>query len=59
MLETINFGFPISASMESSSRWRSDSDSTDDGCLKNVTDLWMNMSTTPPWPSERSLCNVV
>ena len=50
MLEMINFVFPISASMESSSMWGSDSDSADDGCLENVTDLWMKMSNPLPWP---------
>ena len=39
MLEMINFVFPISAFMVSSSRWGSDSDSGDDGCLEMVIDL--------------------
>ena len=40
MLEMINFLFPISAFMVSSSRWGSeDSDSGDDGCLDKVIDL--------------------
>ena len=39
MLEMINFVLPISAFMESSSIWGSDSDSADDGCMENVTDL--------------------
>ena len=34
MLEMINFVFPISAFMVSSSRWGSDSVSGDDGCLE-------------------------
>ena len=38
MLEMINFVFPISALMVSSSRWGSDSASRDDGCLKKVID---------------------
>ena len=38
MLEMINFVFPISAFMVSSSRWGSDSASGDDGCLKKVID---------------------
>ena len=42
MLEMINFVFVFSASMESSSRCESDSDSADNGCLENVTDLWMS-----------------
>ena len=51
MLEMINFVFPISASMASSSRWGSYSDSADDGCLlEKVTDLWMKISSPPPWP---------
>ena len=37
MLEMINFVLPISASMASSSRRESYSDSADDGCLENVT----------------------
>ena len=45
MLEMINFVFPISASMASSSRWESYCDSADDGCLENVTDLWMKISS--------------
>ena len=49
MLEMINFVFPISASMASSSRWGSYSDSADDGCLEKVTDLWMKISSPPPW----------
>ena len=39
MLEMINFVFPISAFMESSSIWGSDCDSVDVRCLENVTDL--------------------
>ena len=54
MLEIINFVFPISASMESSSMWRSDSDSVDNGCLENITDLSLKMNNTPPSP-----CGVV
>ena len=38
MLEIINFVFPISAFMVSSSRWGSDSASGDDGCLEKVID---------------------
>ena len=34
MLEMINFVFPISDLMVSSSRWGSDSASGDDGCLE-------------------------
>ena len=59
MLEMIKFLFPISASMESSSRWGSDSNSADDGCLENVTDLWMKMNNLPPWPLGQSLHTVV
>ena len=50
MLEMIDFVFPISASMESSSMWGSYSDSADDGCLEKITDLWMKISNSPPWP---------
>ena len=50
MLEIINFVFPISASIISSSRCGSYSDSADDVCLENVTDLWMKKSNPPPWP---------
>ena len=50
MSEMINFVFPISAFMESASIWGSDSDSADDDCLENVTDLGMKMSNPPPWP---------
>ena len=50
MLEIINFVFPISVSMESSSRWVSYSASADDDCLEKVTDLWMKISNPPPWP---------
>ena len=39
MLEMINFVFPISAFMVSSSRWVSDSASGDDGCLEKGIDL--------------------
>ena len=39
MLEMINFIFRLSAFMVSSSMWRSDSDSGDDGCLEKVIDL--------------------
>ena len=38
MLEMINFVFPISAFMVSSSRWGSDSSSVDDGSLEKVID---------------------
>ena len=38
MLEMINFIFPISAIMLSSSRWGSDIASGDDGCLEKVID---------------------
>ena len=38
-LEMINFVFPSSAFIESSSRWGSDRDSGDDGYLENVIDL--------------------
>ena len=48
MLEMINFVFPILASMASSSRWGSYSDSADDGCLEKVTDLWMKISSPRP-----------
>ena len=50
MLEMINFVFPASAYMESSSRRGSYSDSVNDGCLEKVTDLWMKISNPPPWP---------
>ena len=59
MLEMINFVFPISASMASSSRWGSYSDFADDGCLEKVTDLWMKISSPPPWPQGGSLRTVV
>ena len=59
MLEMINFVFPISAFVVSSSRWGSDSDSVDDGCLEKVIDLRMKMSNPPPWPWRRSLRTVV
>ena len=39
MLEMINFVFPSSAFIESSSRWGSDRDSGDDGCLEKVIDM--------------------
>ena len=39
MLEMINFVCHISAFMVSSSRWGSDSDFGDDGCLEKVIDL--------------------
>ena len=39
MLEKINFVVPISAFMVSSSRWGSDRDSGDDGCLEKVINL--------------------
>ena len=55
MLEMINFVFPISAFMGSSPMWGSDSDSADDGCLENVTDLLIKMSNPPLWPGGRSL----
>ena len=48
MLEMPNFVFPNSASMASSSRWRSYSDSADDGCLVKVTVLWMKVNSSPP-----------
>ena len=35
--------------MVCSFRCVSDSDSADDGCLENVTDLWVKMSNPPPW----------
>ena len=38
MLEMINFVFPISAFMISSSRWGPDSAFGDDGCLEKVID---------------------
>ena len=38
MLEMINFEFPISVFMVSSSRWGSDSASGDDDCLEKVID---------------------
>ena len=38
MLEMINFVFPISAFMVSSSRWESNSASGDDGCLEKGID---------------------
>ena len=50
MLEMINFVFPISASMASSSMWGSYSDSADDGCLEKVIDLCMKISSPPPCP---------
>ena len=53
MLEMINFVFPISVSMASSSRWGSYSDSADDGCLEKVTDLWMKMGSSRT-PASRS-----
>ena len=37
--QVINFVFPSSAFIESSSRWGSDSNSGDDGCLEKVIDL--------------------
>ena len=49
MLEMINFVFPNSAFMVSSSMWESDSDG-DNGCLENVIDLGMKMSKPPLWP---------
>ena len=49
MLEMINFVFPISTSMNSYI-WGSDSESADDVCLENATDLWMKMSNPLPWP---------
>ena len=58
MLEMINFVFPISASMASSSRWGSYCDSAADGCLEKVTDLWMKIRS-PPWPRGRSLRTLV
>ena len=48
MLEMINFVFPISASMESSSRWGSYSDTADDGCFEKATDIWIQISNPPP-----------
>ena len=39
-LEMMNFVFPNSAFIASSSRWGSDIDSGDDGCLEKVIDLW-------------------
>ena len=39
MLEMINFVFPNSALMVSSSKLGSDSDSTDDGCMEKVIPL--------------------
>ena len=45
MLEIINFVFPISASMASSSRWGSYSDSADDGCLEKFTDPSLILSS--------------
>ena len=39
MLKMINFVFPISSFVVSSSRWGSDNDSDDDACLKKVIDL--------------------
>ena len=39
MLEMINFVFPSSAFIESSSRWGSYSDSGDNGYLETVIDL--------------------
>ena len=59
MLEMINFIFPISAFMVSSSRWGSDSVSGDDGCLEKVIDSGMKTSSPPPWPWGRSLRTVV
>ena len=38
MLQVINFVFPISEFMVSSSRWGSDSVSGDDDCLEKVID---------------------
>ena len=38
-VEMINFVFPISAFIVSSSRWGSDSDSGNNGCLEKVIDL--------------------
>ena len=45
MLEMINFVFPISAFMVSSSRCGSDSASGDDGCLEKVIDSGMKTSS--------------
>ena len=55
MLEIINFVFPITAFMVSSSRWGSDSASGDDSCLEKVIDSRMKMSSPSPWPWGRSL----
>ena len=59
MLEMINFVFPISDFMVSSSRWGSDSASGDDGCLEKVIDSCMKTSSPPTWPWGRSLRTVV
>ena len=59
MLEIINFVFPISAFMVSSSGRGSDNASGDDGCFEKVIDSWMKTSSPPPWPWERSLRTVV
>ena len=59
MLEMINFVFPISAFMVSSSRWGSDSNSGNDGFLDKVIDLCMKISSPPPWPWGRFLRTVV
>ena len=45
MLEIINFVFPLSAFVVSSSRWGSDSASGDDGCLGKVIDSLMKTSS--------------
>ena len=50
MLEIISFVFSISASMVSSSRWETDSNSGDNGCWEKIIDLWIKMSNSLPWP---------
>ena len=46
MLEMINFVFPSLAFIESSSRWGSDRDSGEDGCLENVNEDQQSSSLT-------------
>ena len=55
MLEMINFVFPISTFMVSSSRWGSDITSGDDGCLEKGIDSLMKTSNPPLCPWGRSL----
>ena len=54
-----SFVFPISAFMVNYSRWRSDSDSGDDGYLEKVIDLSIKTSNLLLWPWGRSLRTVI